>query len=496
MPGKNDIDLQVAVRGTAKAKRKLRETGKATKKMGDDIAGGAKKATKGIEGLAQSFVGRLGLTAAITAVVLAGVKFIKFLDEVKAKVDLNIQAVLTYRKTLESLQESTGAVGEAERVNVARNVALLATQTGASVALTKDIADQYRRQFVEQMTPDDFAKARRETIGYAARHGGPATADLIRVMGGFGVTTAEGQGAFRRQIAASAERFKITDAEMIGLMGRLQPTAVSLEMTPEESMAKLGILAQGLTGRKARTLPVSTLEALALPTESAAQRLGLGEGATPGAIFQEFQKQAAGMTPAERHLLAGRLYSTAGAAGAVKLIAAGRPDTEFLRQAAGPVGRAAEEEDQRQFLGTLEARQNIVDASRLFEKLKAPRKQQTQKLIRDIGREYQEQYQRDTPIAQEFRERLIIGRGAEAEEAARRRWLSRDKLRTGRQWRLMSEEERLQALLQDQAGGVSPATYFEEPPGGVNNSVNVNNFYNVGKGGEAPQNAGPVAGQQ
>jgi hypothetical protein len=73
-------------------------------------------------------------------------------------------------------------------------------------------------------------------------------------------------------------------------------------------------MAQGLSGRKLRSIPATALEALAAPQSTAYELLNLPETATAKQVWQAFQVQAATLAPERRFELAARLYGREAAA--------------------------------------------------------------------------------------------------------------------------------------------------------------------------------------
>ena len=245
-------------------------------------------------------------------------------------------------------------------------------------------------------------------LGYAERHGQEATADLISIMAGWSMVTAEQQGQFRRMIAAGAQKGGLEDADVIGAMARGMPTIKAMGWTPEQAVETIAVLAARESGRKKMSLPATTLTGLMAPQPSGIEEFLVAEAKAKGKVTaktevqikaraeelaQDPQQLLALLTQKQQEidqkaftkLLLG-VYGTEAAAGVSKLLTEPRGGIrEALVKAARPEGAEAEREEERTSRLTQRRRDARAKATAREEDLDRTTAEQYEEDIREIG---------------------------------------------------------------------------------------------------------------
>jgi len=464
-----DINIHIKTRGSEQTKQQLQGVGRSAEKVGDSTEKMGKDSERGgskIVGVLKKLAGPIGFMAIATAVAAAAAKVAKFFDGIKQKCDEAVRQVQEIRKAYESLFEAMDAFDEKSRQQVTRTTNLILKDVGVTQELGLPIIDEYTRQFkslVEagRITQQQYEQGMKEMLGYAARHGGEATKDLISIMSGWGMVTPEQQGAFRRQIAAGAAEVGLRDEDIIEALGRGMPTIKAMGWTPEEAVEKIAVIAAGEVGRKKKALPATTLQALMAPQLTKIEEYGITEEAAqdPRKLLEQLRKKQADMDRQAFTRMLVDIYGTEAAAGVSKLITTpSRGIQEVLRQAAGEAGAEAERAEEKANRETLERRDAATKARARDIKLQRKLDEQYMEDVREIGREAQKELRIKEPKRQRLREALTIGEAAEEEQAAFREW-EKQLGKEGRKrieretglflpdvWRQMSAKQKWEAL--------------------------------------------------
>lgn len=432
-----DINIHIKAKDTDQSKRDIDGVANSTERVGDKTEQAGRKAKAGTgkmaNGLAlaktalSALVGPLGIAAIGAGFVAAGKKVIKFYDDLKAKNDEAVRHVQELRGAYEGLFEALGAFDEESR----KQAVLDTTRMLADERVTKDVGlpiiESYTRQFKDSMSPEEFDAGLRGMLGYGARHGGAATPDLIQMMKGWGMTSPERQGEFRRMVAEGAGKSGLTDEDLINALSRGMPTIKAMGWTPEQAIANAATIAQGESGRVKKSLPSTTFQALSDPQDKiAVDDYGFSQGTVedPRLLFEEVKRRSLQMDQKSAYRMIQNIYGAGGAAGIYKLIAADKTSiNQTLERSRGVSGFAAEMEEERLRRETLEARD--AGAKAIVEEIAqdVTMDEQYQEDIREIGEESQKRLRRREPVKQWVREFLTPGEEAEKEDAAKRAWI-------------------------------------------------------------------------
>jgi hypothetical protein len=155
--------------------------------MGEKAKLGGSKVLTALKGL----IGPIGFMAIAMAVASAAAKVAKFFDTIKQRCDEAVQQVQEIRAAYDSLFEAMDAFDEKSRQAVTKTTERLLQETGVTREIGLPVVDAYTRQFkslVEEgrISQEQYTRGLKEMLGYAARHGGEATKDLIMIMSGWG----------------------------------------------------------------------------------------------------------------------------------------------------------------------------------------------------------------------------------------------------------------------------------------------------------------------
>ena len=431
-----NINIHLKTKGGLQTKQQLNEVGQSARKVGNTTEEMGKKAKRGgggVVGALKKLVGPIGFMAIGAAVVAAGVKVAKFFDDIKTRTDTAVREVQQLRAAYTDLFEALDAFDEKSRKAVTKATNVLLQQTGVTKELGIPIIDAYTRQFkalvgTGQITQEQYDRGLKETLEYGARHGGEATKDLVAIMSGWGMTTPDKQGEFRRMIAAGAQKVGLTDADVIDALGRGMPTIKAMGWSPQQAIETVTTIAAGEVGRKKKSLPATTFQALMAPQLAKIEEYGISEEAAkdPKLLLEQLQEKRADMDQKVFTRMLVDIYGTESAAGVSKLLTAPRRGiSETLRRAARPEGIEAERKEEEDRKGTLEARDAKAKARGRLIALELTEAEQYMEDVRDIGKKRQARLRIDEPKRQLYRETITIGEAAEQEYAAYRDWADR-----------------------------------------------------------------------
>ncbi len=428
-----DINIHLKTRGATETKRDLDKVGQSTEKMGDSVESTGRKTTSAsdkILGGLKKIIGPLGVVALGTAIAMAAGKVAKFFDTIKTRSDEAVRQVQGLRAAYDSLFEALDAFDEKSRQIVTQTTNVLLQQTGVTKELGLPIINAYTRQFkgmvdTGQLTQEQYTQGLTGMLTYAARHGGQATEDLVMIAAGWGMTTPKQQGELRRMIARSAQLSGLTDAQVIGALGRGMPTIKAMGWTPAQAIENIAVIAAGEVGRKRMSLPATTLQGLMAPQLSDIEKLGIPEDVAqdPQKLLAYLQQKQGQISQQEYVQLLLKIYGTEAAAGVYKLTTAPRRGlSEALRQAAGGEGAAIEQAEEEGRKTTIEYRDAVTKAAKRRIELDITEQETFMEDVRDLGEAEQKRLQRKEPIRQYLRE-IYQPTEMEKEYAAYRLWL-------------------------------------------------------------------------
>jgi len=453
MTDKN-INIHIKAKGAEDAKRQISGVAQTAGQVGDKAQETGSKSEQGfgkVKGALTALMGPLGF-AGLFALLGAGArKVASFFDELARRIDEAVRKVKDLRAGYDGLFEAMGAFDERSRRQVVGQSLQMLAETRVSREVGLPVIEAYTRQFRGAMASDAFDAGLRGMLGYAARHGGAATSDLVMMMAGWGMTDVAQQGAFRRQIAAAAAETGLTDADVIRAMGRGMPTIQAMGWQPQEAVATIAALAAGETGRQRTGLPARTLDALMAPSPSAAETLGLTaeQADDPRAVFAAVQQAAAGLEPQAATRLLQQVYSREGATGVFKLMradVAGRQAA--LARAAGPAGIAAEEAEEAARRETLEGRSAAAQAASELLQQAVSDSEVFDSLVRQIGAQHLETLRRRQPFRTRGYEAALKFETMTSEEWAARSLYHETRPADSPEWGDLSPQQRYEHLLQ------------------------------------------------
>jgi hypothetical protein len=441
-----DVNIHVKTTGADQTKQELKGVGRSAQEVGNDVQVMGEKSQTGshrfVDGI-QKIIGPLGFMAVLGIVgkVAAGIS--SFFDTLKKRCDEAVQKLSEVRASFADLFEAMNAIDEKSRMQRSIEAAELLKETRVPQNLGIPVITEYTRQFrpaVErgQITEQQYQEGLRGMLGYAARHGGETTPELITLMGGLGMVTPQQQGALRRQITELSGKTGLTDKDIIEMFGRAMPTIKAMGWSPEQALSTIGVVAAGEISRAKLALPAATLEALMTPQVTELQeKYGISQGIArdPRALFAQIALKSQKM---DRQAMLDMLQDIYGSAapGIYKLITSPQQDiAKALAAAGGPAGVAAETAEEAKSRETLERLQAQTNALILLDTLNRTNKEIYESIIRRIGSSKREEYRLKQPIRQWIREQIIKVEEEEKETAAMRAW-----------WESLSREEQNRIL--------------------------------------------------
>ncbi len=344
-----DINIKVKTLGAPEAKQQLDKTAEGVHNVGASVQGSGEKA--GSASSKWSMLFSLFTGAAILA-ALKGI--VSFFDNMMAKADQAIGKAGEVRKAYEGLFEAFGAYDEKSRKKLVKETEQLLIQTGAPAESGYPTIEKYARQFKDVMPAADYNTGLQNALTYAARHGGTATPELIDLMRGYGMNTAQQQSEFIRTVGAAATISGMADEDVISALGRAAPAARAIGMSPQEAASAIAALAAGETGRNKAAMPATVIEAMASPQTEGLKKYRIA-GQTPNEILENVRKKSQGMSAQSRFKMLEGIYGAGAVKGVYKMMTAGAPTV-------APVSEAADRAEQESYMQTMEAKANQAEA--------------------------------------------------------------------------------------------------------------------------------------
>jgi alkylhydroperoxidase/carboxymuconolactone decarboxylase family protein YurZ len=148
--------------------------------------------------------------------------------------DEAVERLRNLRKEFTELFEAMNAFDEASRRQVTKETVRLLYETGVTKELGLPIIEEYTRQYKGKIPEQEYEQGLKEMLGYGARHGGPATTEMIQLMAGWGIQTPEKMGEFRRMVTAGADVAGLKEEDIISALGQAMPTVKAFGWTPEK----------------------------------------------------------------------------------------------------------------------------------------------------------------------------------------------------------------------------------------------------------------------
>jgi len=428
-----DINIHIKTKGASQTKQQLNGVGKSAKQVGDDTQAMGKKGQEGsnrfVNGL-KRIAGPVGFLAVAAAIAKTAKKVAEFFDVIARRSDEAAEQLYAVRSQFEGLFEAMNAFDEKARKAVTVNAAELLKKTRVPASTGVPVIEAYARQFSSQVesgaiTQEQYDQGLEGMLGYAARHGGSATPDLIALMAGWGMTTPESQGVFRRQVATAAANSGLTDSDVISSLGRGMPTIKAMGWTPEQALETVAVLARGETGRKKMSLPATTLQGLMLPQETGLEDYGISPelAGNPQQLLNTLASRRQTMSQSDFTQMLTSIYGVEASTGVYKLLTAQRTGVRnALGFAAGDEGLAAEQQEEMTSRETKERERAATEAEKTLIDLIARDREWYESEVRSIGESYQKRLQIEEPKRQWIKEFMEPGNEGEKTAAARRRW--------------------------------------------------------------------------
>ena len=219
-----DVNIHLKSTGVEQTQQDMDKTAKSVKGVDDTTEKAGAKSSRAASAFKNAFasiVGPLGIAAITAGLAPAAVGVARFFDDLKQRSDQAVQDVQRLRDAYTSLYEATNAFSEESRQTVAIETNKTLMKTGVSEQTGLPVIDAYTRQFhglvdSGKLSEEDYKRGQEEILGYAERHGGDATSELISIIRGWGMNTPEQQGEFRR-ISLPARRNPVLPMKMLSM---------------------------------------------------------------------------------------------------------------------------------------------------------------------------------------------------------------------------------------------------------------------------------------
>jgi hypothetical protein len=440
-----DINIHVKTTGTQQVQQDLQQVTQGANKFSENVEQMGSRSSRALEWFAsgiKSLAGPLGFAALVMAIANVAGKISQFFSDLKNRCDEAVTNLQNLRKSFEGIFEAMDAFDEKSRKQVTKETTELLRKTSVTPEIGLPVIEQYARQFRGKVPPEQYQKGLEGMLGYAARHGGVATPELITLMSGFGMTTPEQQGTFRRQIGAVSKVSGLNEESIITALGRASPTATAMGWKPEEMLNYIGTIAAGEVGRKQMTLPSTTLDALVNPQLGNLKdyRILPRQAQDPAQLLALIAARRGKMSEQAFGRMLSDIYGKDAAAGVLKLIKTpGGIMGGAIQEAATPQAAAAEITEEIASRGTME--RIAAQTQAVKSKLEQNRTDNEfyQKQIRDIGEVAQKELQIRHQKFEKFRE-FITPESKEKEGAAFILWLTQ-----------LSDEEKQRILKETKA---------------------------------------------
>jgi hypothetical protein len=412
-----DVNIHVKTEGTGQVNRDLQEVAQGVNKVGENVEQMGSRSSRALEWFAngiKSLAGPLGFAALIGAVSNVAGKISQFFNDLKNRCDEAVTNLQNVRKSFEGVFEAMDAFDEKSRRAVLKQTTELLKKTSVTPEIGLPVIEQYARQFKGKLPPEQYQQGLEGMLGYAERHGKMATPELITLMSGFGMTTPEQQGTFRRQIGAVSKASGLTDEDIIAALGRASPATKAMGWKPEETLNYIGTIAAGEIGRNKSTLPSATLEALANPQLGNLKdyRISPKQAGNPAQLFDIIASRRGKMTEQAFSRMLTDFYGAHAAAGVAKLIKTpGGAMGGTIQEAATPQAAAAETTEEMTSRDTMERIEAQTRAVKTEIQQDVTDKENYQQKIRDIGADEQKNIHLRHPFIQWLYEHASRGTG-------------------------------------------------------------------------------------
>lgn len=436
-----DVNIHLKTTGAGQTKQDLDQIAGGAKKVGNEAGQAGPVAEKGMsrfQSAIRGLVGAAGIVAVIKIVGNLSDRIAQFFDAISTKADEAIERIRGLRQGFDDLYEAMNAFDETSRKQVTVQALELLQKTGTPKEIGLPIIDAYTRQFKAlvdsgQLTREQYDKGLEGMLQYADVHGKGATPDLIALMAGFGLTTPEQQGQFRRQIATGAAAVGLTDKDVIDALSRGAPTIKAMGWTPTYAVEAVATIASKETGRQKAALPSTTFQAIMSPQEEKLAEYGLEPGLAERQreLLGEMQKMIEAGTvqkiiptkrkgarpqyePVEPLTMLIDIYGGAAATGVKKLLDARNQELAArLQTAASEEGTKAEGAEWAGYGTTQESRQAASEAKGDIISLQRKIDEEYARDVRYIGQKRLERLETEEPKTTWFRRKAL---GVQPEE--------------------------------------------------------------------------------
>ncbi|MBN2270009.1 MAG: hypothetical protein JXN61_05300 [Sedimentisphaerales bacterium] len=469
-----DINIHLKTTGADKTKQDLDQIAGGAQKVGEKAGQAGPVAEKGLsrfQSAIRGLVGAAGIAAVIKIVGSLSDRIAKFFDTISTKADEAVERIRGLRQGFDDLYEAMNAFDEKSRKEVTRQALELLQKTGTPKEVGIEVIDAYTRQFKAlvdkgQISQGQYQEGLEGMLQYASVHGGKATPELVAIMAGWGMTTPEQQGEFRRQIASGAAAVGLKDADVIEALSKGSPTIKAMEWTPAYAVEAVATIAAGEAGSKRARLPGTTLQAIMSPQEAKLAEYGLEPRlaeqpeellgllqpvADAGKAKRLKAVQRKGRPPqyedVEALTMLVDLYGPDAAAGVRKLLVAKNQElARTLQAAASEEGAKTEAAEWKAYATTQETRQAATEAKGDIISLQRKIDEEYAKDVRYIGEKRLERLETEEPKLTWFRRKIL---GVQAEEMKM--------VGAYRAWRESLTEDERRVIVEEYAG---PGAYL------------------------------------
>ena len=278
-----DINIHLKTTGAEQTKQQLDQVATGTQKVGAEATRSGREAEKGMGlfgNVLAKLAGPLGIAAIAAKLSDLANGIATFFDNIKTKADEAVANMRGLRREFDDLYEAMNVFDEQGQRKVTETALTLLQKTGTPKEIGLPIIEVYTRKFKDlvkagQLTQEQYERGLEEMLSYGAIHGRAATPDLIAMMSGWGMTTPDQQGAFRRQIGAGAEAVGLDEEDIIAALTQGGPTIKAMGWTPGYAVEMIATIAANEAGRKLKSLPPTTLQAIMTPQVAKAEEYGL-----------------------------------------------------------------------------------------------------------------------------------------------------------------------------------------------------------------------------
>jgi len=431
------INIPLKATGAEEAKAKLDGVAASAKGIGDAASQTKTRGERAFDWVKQglaSMIGPLGFAAVAGVIAGAAMKVAHFFDNIKKLSDEHIEKIKQMRVAYAELFEVLDAFDEKSRQQVTAEATRAFKKAAITEAEGLPVYTAYERQFqpkvkAGEMTKAEFEAGRQHALEYASLYGGPATAELVRLMAGLKINRPEEQAKFGRMVTAAGGAAGMTHEETVQVMQRSMSKLQMMGWSPQKSLEMLMTIAAGETGRQKTVLPTATVEALEMTqiTDEQKRQYKISKAGAENsrALFEELAAKQGAMPKEAFNKMLIDIYGNQAAIGISKLMREGiEAQHRAVEEGIGPSGIKKEVEGLPAKKEALEGMTAITEGT-IKEILQPFKKQQAiENEIRRIGQAEMERRRIEEPLEQKWQEVQDLGQMEKRKEnAAREYWL-------------------------------------------------------------------------